>query len=106
MPSTPCPPTDDQPKHPSTAAFRLILLVPEEHIARHAVRPAEVEQVLYGRPRYVAAGRSGTTLVFGTSAAGRHLLVVIGAAPDGGVSIVTAREMTETERRTFRRKGN
>jgi uncharacterized DUF497 family protein len=78
----------------------------EEHIARHAVRPAEVEQVLYGRPRYVAAGRSGTTLVFGTSAAGRHLLVVIGAAPDGGVSIVTAREMTETERRTFRRKGN
>ncbi|MDQ2845449.1 MAG: hypothetical protein M3Y77_03660 [Actinomycetota bacterium] len=64
----------------------------EEHIARHAVRPGEVEEVLYGRRRYVAAGRAGTTLVFGATAAGRHLLVVVGEAPDGGVSIVTARK--------------
>ncbi len=78
----------------------------ETHIARHQVAPHEVEEVLYGRPRYLAPGRSGTRLVFGTTGAGRHLLVVIADAPDGGVGIVTARAMTDTEKRAFRRKGN
>lgn len=78
----------------------------ETHIARHRVAPHEVEEVLYGRPRYLAPGRSDTRLVFGTTADGRHLLVVVADATDGGVSIVTARAMTDTEKRTFRRKGN
>jgi len=78
----------------------------QTHIARHQVAPHEVEEVLYGRPRYLAPGRSGTRLVFGTTTAGRHLLVVIADAPDGGVGIVTARAMTDTEKRAFRRKGS
>lgn len=78
----------------------------EVHIARHQVAPHEVEEVLYGRPRYVAAGRAGTQLVFGATAAGRLLLVVIAEALDGGVAIVTARPMTDTENRTFRKKGS
>ena len=78
----------------------------EEHIARHAVQPHEVEEVLYGRPRYIAPGRHGTRLVFGTTAAGRGLLVVIAESPDGGVGIVTARDMTDAEQRLFRRKGS
>jgi hypothetical protein len=77
----------------------------EEHIARHRVRPEEVEDVLYGRPRLMAPGRGGTTLVFGTSASGRYLLVVVGRAPDDGISVVTARDMTTEEKRAFRRKG-
>ena len=36
----------------------------ETHIARHQVAPHEVEEVLYGRPRYLAPGRSDTRLVF------------------------------------------
>jgi uncharacterized protein len=35
----------------------------EDHIARHGVTPVEVEQVLYSRPRLVAKGRDGVTLV-------------------------------------------
>lgn len=77
----------------------------ENHIARHGVAPHEVEEVLYGRPRYVASGRDRSTLVFGTTFAGRHLLVVTADAQDGGAYIVTARGMTDNERRTFRRKG-
>ena len=77
----------------------------EEHIARHALQPREVEEVLYGRPRYIAPGRDGTCLVFGTTAAGRHLLVVIAESLDGGVGIVTARDMTDAEQRLFHRKG-
>jgi hypothetical protein len=77
----------------------------EDHIARYAVRPQEVEDVLYGRPRYVTAGREQTTLVFGTTTAGRRLLVVVANAPDGGITVVTARDLTASEARMFDRKG-
>lgn len=77
----------------------------EAHIARHGVKPHEVEEVLYGKPRYIASGRLGTRLVFGTTGSGRGLLVVVGDAPDGGLSVVTARDMTKAEQKTFRKKG-
>lgn len=49
----------------------------ETHIARHQVAPHEVEEVLYGRPRYLAPGRSGTRPVFARyrrrpASVGRH----------------------------------
>jgi len=37
--------------------------------------------------------------------AGRYLLVVIASALDGGLYVVTARDLNSSERRTFRRKG-
>lgn len=77
----------------------------EDHIARHGVTPEEVQEALYTRPRWITPGRSGTTLVFAMTDAGRHLLVVIAPALGGGVHVVTARDLTATERRTFRRKG-
>ena len=77
----------------------------EDHIARHAVQPHEVEDVLYGRPRFISLGRDDTRLVFGTTSAGRLLFVVIAEAIDGGLSIVTARDMTASEKRLFRKKG-
>lgn len=78
----------------------------EEHIARHAVQPHEVEDTLYSQPRRITPGRNGTQLVFGTTRSGRHLLVVTGQAHDGGISIVTARDMTAAEQRLFRRQRN
>ena len=77
----------------------------EDHIARHGVTPEEVQEALYTRPRWITPGRSETTLVFAMTNAGRHLLVVIAPALDGGVYVVTARDLTDSERRTFRRKG-
>jgi uncharacterized protein len=78
----------------------------EAHIARHGVQPSEVEQALYTRPRLTTAGRDGTTLVLGTSNEGRHLLVVVVAeSADGRDFIVTARDMTDNEKRLFREKG-
>lgn len=76
----------------------------EDHIARHGVVPVEVEQVLYSRPRLVAAGREEVTLVFGTTDAGRHLVVALADAEDGRLFVVTARDMTDSERRTFLRR--
>jgi uncharacterized DUF497 family protein len=76
----------------------------EAHIARHGVRPSEVEQTLYGRPRLSIRGRKETVLVLGTSNEGRHLLVVVAEASDGRDFVVTARDMTDTEKRLFREK--
>lgn len=77
----------------------------EAHIARHNVKPSEVEQALYARPRLVAPGREGTIEVLGTSSSGRHLLVIVAESADGRDFVITARDMTISERRLFREKG-
>lgn len=76
----------------------------EDHIAAHGVTPDEVEQVVNTRPRLVLPGRDETEYVFGTTDAGRHLLVVLAEALDVRDYVATARDMTDGERRTFRQK--
>ncbi len=78
----------------------------EDHIAAHHVTPEEVEAVVYTRPRLVLTGREGTEYVFGTTDAGRYLLVVLAESVDGRSYVVTARDMTDAERQAFRRKGS
>jgi len=78
----------------------------ETHIARHNISPYEVEQALYTRPRLAVPGRENTIEVLGTTTAGRYLLIVTTEAGDGRDYIITARDMTTTERRTFRAKGH
>ena len=56
------------------------------------------------RPRWIAKGRDGTTLVFGGTMSGRLLLIVTVDEGDGVAFVVTAREMTEQEKRIFHRK--
>lgn len=67
----------------------------EEHITRHLVEPHEVEEALYGTSRYLTSGRCGTRLVFGATASGRYLFVVVAEALDGGVSIVTVGDLAK-----------
>jgi hypothetical protein len=76
----------------------------EEHIWGHRVTPDQVEQVVYTRPRLALKGRDGTTCMFGQTDAGRYLMVVLSESQAGGFYVVTARDMTEGERRTFRSK--
>lgn len=76
----------------------------EDHIARHHVTPAEVEEVVNSRPVYYDHGREETTLVYGRTNAGRPLVVVLSEALDGRWYVATARRMTDSEFRTYRRK--
>lgn len=76
----------------------------EDHIAAHDVTPDEVEQVVNTRPRLTLPGRDGVEYVFGTSDAGRYLLVVLAESLDGRDYVATSRDMTDSERRTFRRR--
>ena len=55
----------------------------EDHIAAHNVTPAEVEQVLYARPRLVLKGAEGVEYAFGTTNGRRYLLIVLAESIDG-----------------------
>jgi hypothetical protein len=62
-----------------------------------------VRQAVLERPYWSVPRREGTTLVYGRTDAGRYLLMV--ALDEGGQAfIITARDMTDAEKKTFRRK--
>ena len=52
-----------------------------------------------------AEGREGTEYVFGTTDAGRYLLVVMAESIDGRRYVVSARDRTDAEHQAFRQKG-
>ena len=74
--------------------------------SKHGVTWDEVQAACFGPGFHVRRGREGTYLVYGQSAAGRYLLVVLvaDATEQGTWRVVTARDMTGTERRRFRER--
>jgi uncharacterized protein len=62
-----------------------------------------VREAILERPYWSVPGRDGTTLVYGRTHAGRYLFVMAIAEGDEAF-IVTACDMTDAEKRTFRRK--
>lgn len=76
----------------------------EEHIGLHGVYPHEVEEAIYTRPRLKKRGRGDSTQFWGQSQSGRYLFIVTAEALDGGMYIVTARDMTDAEKREFKKK--
>ena len=77
------------------------------HIARYAVSPEEVEEVLFNdsdSPR-VMRGKENRYLAYGKTSAGRFLLVVLIIA-NRKTRIITARDMTDREKKFYRRKSD
>lgn len=80
----------------------------EEHIARHSVEPDEVEQAIFDPSSlFFATSREGErrSLVLGLTEAGRYLFVVLEPLSGGRAYPVTAREMTDAEKRRFKTRG-
>lgn len=77
-----------------------------KHIAKHNVTLDEVREAILERPHWMTPGRDNTTLIYGRTYAGRHLLVVAVPAKDNhdAAFIVTARDMTPSEKKAFMRK--
>lgn len=69
----------------------------------HNVRFEEVEEVCLSKRRHVRRGREGLYKVFGQTAAGRYILVVLAHKGDGDWKVATARPMTDTERRLYKK---
>ena len=74
-----------------------------EHISRHRVIPHEVEEACFNEPLIMRAGKN-KYYVYGRSDAGRYLFIVSSYKGTGIVRIITARDMTESERRLYNRK--
>jgi uncharacterized DUF497 family protein len=80
-----------------------------EHIAGHGTTPEEVEQACFGRAfvrRAKSHGKNPIYYVLGQTAAGRYLFCVVIEFPDGKGYPVTARPMTERERRRYKKWKN
>ena len=74
----------------------------EEHIARHGVTPAEVEEVTANRP-FTTRGRKDRYRLIGQTDAGRLLTVIIAPRDSGAAYVLTARDATREERRAYQR---
>lgn len=75
-----------------------------EHVAKHAVRPREVDEVCFGKPlvfRGKSEGANPVYYVLGQTTAGRYLFCVVIQFPDARGYPVTARPMSDRERRRF-----
>lgn len=73
--------------------------------AKHGISFAEVEEACLSDKRHVRRGREGLYKLFSQTVAGRYILVVLMNLGGGNWRIVTARQMTDGERRLYIRAG-
>lgn len=72
-----------------------------DHIARHGVDAEEVEETLVARP-VIRRTHHGYYLWFGQSEAGLHLTVVVTVKAGGIARVITARDMSKREKKSYR----
>ena len=75
-----------------------------EHIARHRITTAEVEDVCFGDPWDLRAG-GGKRSLYGQTDAGRYVLVIVVSRGEGLFYPISARDMTQAERRRYQDHG-
>ncbi len=74
-----------------------------DHIADHGVEPYEAEAVIINR-HWLKRGGEGKYLAYGQTDAGRFLVVIFAPKADKRLRVVTARDMTLTEKRRYRQR--
>ena len=80
-----------------------------DHIARHNVTPEELEEVCFGIAlvqRTKSEGENPVYYVLGQTMAGRYLFCVVIQFPDSRGYPVTARIMTDKEKRRYKQWRN
>lgn len=68
---------------------------------KHRVKLHEAEQVTFNPDKLVFRSRDDRHILLGRTAAGRYLLVVVENAHRDACDLVTARDMTQKERRRY-----
>lgn len=74
-----------------------------EPIADHGVEPYEVEEVLDDDALIVRAGRDRYA-AYGQSDSGRYLLVVFAKKSDQRIRVITARDLTDAEKKSLKQR--
>ena len=73
-----------------------------EHICgRHGLNPTEVEDVCFG-PHYVYPAKYNRKAVYGQTASGKYVLVILERLNGSVYRVVTARGMKRSEQRKYR----
>jgi len=75
-----------------------------DHISKHSVTPEEVEQVLFNDldAPVIMRGREGRYLAYGRTNGGR-LLFIVWVSRYRRTKIITARDMSKTEKQFYKR---
>lgn len=74
------------------------------HIAKHGASVSEVEEaILFCKP-VCQRGKQGKYVGYAVTEDGRYLFIVFGVRGSGRIRVITARDMTEKERRYYRRR--
>jgi uncharacterized DUF497 family protein len=76
----------------------------EEHIDRHGIRPAEVDDAVFEPLARFFRVRGDRYAVLGRTGDGRYLFAVLQPVGRGVARVVTARPMTNREKRRYARK--
>ena len=74
-----------------------------EHISRHNVEPYEVWEVCNDTSHLARRQGRNRYLIYGQTLDGRYLFVVLERIQESVYKPITARNMTEREKRNFRR---
>lgn len=76
----------------------------ENHISRHGVFPFEVEEaILFSKPLYQRS-REWKYIAYAVTEEGRYLLIVFVIKGHGRIRVITARSMTDKEKRYYRER--
>lgn len=76
----------------------------EKIIQRHGVTREEVDEVIYEGSPEVRSYSKNRYLLWGQSRAGRYLLIVLEEECKGVFVPLTARDMSEAEKKAFRKR--
>lgn len=74
------------------------------HIAKHGVEPKEVEEVCFEGAPFILKARDNRYFALGQTRGRRYLTVVFEYLWQNKVKIITARAMSESERKLYRRR--
>lgn len=74
-----------------------------EHVARHGVSPANIEDVCFGE-HISFRGRERRYILYGKTESGGMIMVVLERLYGQVFSPITARAMTEKEKHSYRKK--
>ena len=78
----------------------------ELHVwSRHRVTLLEVEEAAHNHGLAVRGRDKSVYEVFGRTEAGRYLMIAVRYQGRGDAGVITAREMSRTERRRYQRRG-
>ncbi|MFC7677539.1 BrnT family toxin [Paenibacillus sp. GCM10028914] len=75
-----------------------------QHISRHNVEPFEAEDALMDPQRIKFSAHSGNMGIIGSTEDGRRLVVIYIKKVLGKIRVITARDATESEARTYKRR--